>query len=178
MSDLKGTKTEKNLREAFAGESEARNKYEFFASKAKKEGYEKIAEYFQETADNEKEHAEVWYKLLEGIGPTTDNLSAAAAGESYEWKDMYKRMAIEAREEGFDEIADRMDKIADVEKSHEERYLTIKTVLDSGHVFKKDDEIMWRCRKCGHIHFAKEAPNKCPICGHEQGFFEIKADEI
>ncbi|MDR0398055.1 MAG: rubrerythrin family protein [Candidatus Nomurabacteria bacterium] len=178
MPELKGTKTEKNLIEAFAGESTARNKYEFYASKARKEGFEKIAAYFQETADNEKEHAEQWFKAYHGIGTTAENLEDAAAGENYEWTDMYERMASEARAEGFDELADKFDKVGAVEKSHEERYRRILDVVNAGKVFKKDDVVIWRCRKCGHIHVAKVAPERCPICGHEQAFFEINADEI
>jgi rubrerythrin len=178
MPELKGSKTERNLNEAFAGESMARNKYEFYASKARKEGYEKIAAYFQETADNEKEHAEQWFKLLDGINTTPENLVAAAAGERYEWDDMYVHMAKEAKEEGFDEIAAKFELVGAVEKSHEERYNKILEVVNAGKVFKKDDIVIWRCRKCGHIHVAKVAPERCPICGHEQSFFEINADEI
>lgn len=178
MPELKGTKTEKNLMEAFSGESQARNKYEFYASKARKEGYERIAAFFQETADNEKEHAEQWFKYFHGIGTTAENLKDAAAGENYEWADMYKRMAEEAAEEGFDEIAAKFEKVGDVEKTHEERYEKILEVVNAGKVFKKDDIVIWRCRMCGHIHVAKVAPERCPICGHEQAFFEIAADEI
>jgi len=178
MSDLKGTKTEKNLMEAFAGESQARNKYEFYAVKAQKEGYEKIAAFFQETADNEKEHAEQWFKEFHGIGTTAENLKGAAAGENFEWTDMYKRMAKEAREEGFDAIADKMDEVADVEKSHEERYNMILKTLEAGEVFSKNDEVVWRCRKCGHLHIGKTPPEKCPICGHDKAFAEIKSDVI
>ena len=178
MADLKGTKTEKNLMEAFAGESQARNKYEFFARAAQKEGYEKIAAFFQETADNEKEHAEQWYKEFYGIGTTAENLKTAAAGENFEWTDMYKRMAKEAREEGFDAIADKMDEVADVEKSHEERYNMILATLEAGEVFKKADDVVWRCRKCGHLHTGKTPPEKCPICAHEKAFAEIKSDVI
>lgn len=178
MPDLKGSKTLENLKTAFAGECQAYAKYEFYASKAKKEGYEKIAAYFQETADNEKEHAEQWFKEVHGVGTTAENLKDAAAGEKYEWKDMYVEFAKIAREEGFDEIADKMDRVGAVEKSHEERYNRISEVLDAGEVFKKDSDTIWRCRKCGNIHIAKTAPEKCLICGHEQAFFEINADEI
>ncbi|MDR0591114.1 MAG: rubrerythrin family protein [Candidatus Nomurabacteria bacterium] len=178
MPELKGTKTEKNLMDAFAGESQARNKYEFYASKARKEGYEKIAAFFQETADNEKEHAEQWFKYFHGIGSTAENLKDAAEGENYEWTDMYARMAEEAKEEGFSEVAFKMEKVAEVEKTHEERYNKILEVVEAGKVFKKDGVVIWRCRKCGNIHVAKVAPEKCPICGHEQAFFEIKAEEI
>ena len=178
MKDLKGTKTEKNLEAAFSGESQARNKYEFYASKAKKEGYEKIAAFFQETADNEKEHAEQWFKEFHGIGTTAENLKDAAEGENYEWTKMYEEFAKTAREEGFDEIADKMELVGKVEKSHEERYNKILEVLNSGKVFKKDEVIIWRCRKCGNLHIGESTPEKCPICGHLQAFFEIKYDEI
>jgi len=178
MADLKGTKTEKNLEAAFAGESQARNKYEYYASKAKKEGYEKIAAFFQETADNEKEHAEQWFKEFHGIGTTAENLKDAAAGENFEWTKMYKEFAETAREEGFDEIADKMDEVADVEKSHEERYNNILKTLEAGKIFKKDEEVIWRCRMCGHLHTGKEAPEECPICSHPQAFQEVKSDVI
>ena len=178
MAELKGSKTEKNLWEAFAGESQARNKYEFYASKAKKEGYEKIAAFFQETADNEKEHAEQWFKYLDGINDTEQNLKDAAAGENYEWTQMYARMAKEAKEEGFVEIAHKFALVAEVEKTHDARYQHIEGVLVSGKVFEKDEEIVWRCRKCGNLHFGKKAPAKCPICGHEQGFQEVKSDVL
>ncbi|MDR2523991.1 MAG: rubrerythrin family protein [Candidatus Nomurabacteria bacterium] len=178
MKDLKGTKTEKNLMEAFAGESQARNKYTFFAKKARDEGYERIAAFFEETAANEQEHAEQWFKYFHGIGTTAENLKDAAEGENFEWTDMYARMAKEAKDEGFAEIAFKMEKVAEVEKTHEERYNKILETVEAGEVFKKDDMVIWRCRKCGHIHIAKIAPEKCPICGHVQAFFEIKADEI
>jgi len=175
---LKGTKTEANLMSAFAGESQARNKYEFYARKAQKEGYEKIAAFFQETADNEKEHAEQWFKEFHGIGTTAENLADAAAGEKYEWSDMYVEFAKTAREEGFETIAKKMEEVADVEKSHEERYNMILAVLEAGEVFKKSEAVVWRCRKCGHLHTGKTPPEKCPICGHEQAFAEIKSDII
>lgn len=178
MADLKNSKTYKNLMAAFSGESQARNKYEFYASKARKEGYEKIAAFFQETADNEKEHAEQWFKHMDGIGNTAENLKAAAEGENYEWTDMYKKFAEEAKEEGFDDIAAKFERVGAVEKSHEERYRKILEVLDAGKIFKKDGVVIWRCRMCGNLHVAEEAPEVCPICGHLQSFFEIKADEI
>ena len=177
MAELKGSKTEKNLMEAFAGESQARNKYTYFASKAKKEGYEQIAAIFQETADNEKEHAKMWYKLLNGgIGTTEENLKEAAAGENYEWTDMYDRMAKEAREEGFDYIADLFEGVAKVEKEHEERYMKLVENLENGLVFSRDGEKIWKCRNCGHIHIGKDAPEVCPVCAHPKAYFEIKAE--
>ena len=178
MPDLKGSKTLKNLMTSFAGESEARNKYEFYASRARKEGYERIAAFFQETADNEKEHGEQWFKLAYGIGTTPENLKTAAEGENYEWTKMYAEFAKTAREEGFDEIADKFERVGAVEKSHEERYNKILEVLNAGKVFKKDDIVIWRCRMCGNLHVGKVAPDQCPICGHLQAFFEIKSDEI
>jgi len=175
MKNLKGTKTEKNLMEAFAGESQARNKYTYYASVAKKEGYEQIAAIFLETAENEKEHAKLWFKQLNGIGNTAENLKDAAAGENYEWTDMYKRMAQEAREEGFDEIAVLFERVAAVEKEHEERYKKLLENVEQGKVFKKDGEVVWRCRNCGHIHRGPEAPKVCPTCAHPQAFFEVAA---
>ena len=173
--NLKGTKTEKNLMEAFAGESMARNKYTYFASKAKKDGYEQIASIFQATADNEKEHAKIWFKLLNGgIGSTLDNLKAAAAGENDEWTDMYARMAKEAREEGFDDIAKLFDGVAAIEKEHEERYLALVSNIENGTVFKKDTKVVWICRNCGHIVDAPEAPKGCPVCAHPQAYFELR----
>lgn len=173
--NLKGTKTEKNLMEAFAGESMARNKYTYFASKAKKEGYEQIASIFQATADNEKEHAKLWFKLLSGgIGSTLDNLKAAAAGENDEWTDMYARMAKEAREEGFDDIARLFDGVAAIEKEHEERYLKLVENIENGTVFKKDSKVVWICRNCGHIVDSFEAPELCPVCAHPQAYFELR----
>lgn len=177
MADLKGTKTEKNLMEAFAGESQARNKYTYFASKAKKDGYEQIAAIFQETADNEKEHAKMWFKLLNnGIPSTAENLKAAAGGENYEWTDMYDKFAKEAREEGFDNIADLFEGVAKIEKEHEERYMKLLENLENGLVFSKDGDKIWKCRNCGHIHIGKEAPEVCPVCAHPRAYFEIKAE--
>ena len=175
MKDLKGTKTEKNLQEAFAGESQARNKYTYFASKARKDGYEQIAAIFEETAGNEKEHAKLWFKYLEGgdIKDTHSNLEAAAAGENYEWTDMYARMAKEAEEEGFKEIAAKFRLVGAIEKHHEERYRKLIENLDEGLVFSRDDERIWKCRNCGHIVIGKYAPKVCPVCNHPQSFFEI-----
>jgi len=173
MPDLKGTKTEGNLRAAFAGESQARNKYTYFASAAKKEGYEKIAAIFLETADNEKEHAKLHLKKLSGIGSTIDNLRAAAAGEMDEYMDMYPRMAREAREEGFPEIAVLFESIAEIEKAHQERYRILLEELEAGSFFKRDEPVRWRCRNCGHIHEGPEAPDACPVCSHPQAYFEL-----
>ena len=177
MKDLKGTKTEKNLQEAFAGESQARNKYTYFASKARKEGYEQIAAIFEETALNEKEHAKIWFKYLEGgaIKDTKSNLEAAAAGENFEWTDMYDRMAKEAEEEGFDEIAAKFRMVGEIEKHHEERYKKLIGNLESGVVFSRDNERIWKCRNCGHIIVGKYAPTVCPVCNHPQSYFEIDA---
>ena len=176
--ELKGSKTEKNLMEAFAGESQARNKYTYFASKAKKEGYEQIAAIFQETADNEKEHAKLWFKLLNGgeIGTTEENLKAAAEGENYEWTDMYERMAKEAREEGFDHIAYLFDGVAKIEKEHEERYKKLLENVKEGKVFEAGEIKIWKCRNCGHIVVGTKAPEICPICAHPKAYFEIKAE--
>ena len=176
--ELKGSKTEKNLMEAFAGESQARNKYTYFASKAKKEGYEQIAAIFQETADNEKEHAKLWFKLLNGgeIGTTEENLKAAAEGENYEWTDMYERMAKEAREEGFDHIAFLFDGVAKIEKEHEERYKKLLENVKDGKVFEAGEIKIWKCRNCGHIVVGTKAPEICPICAHPKAYFEIKAE--
>ena len=174
--ELKGSKTEKNLMEAFAGESQARNKYTYFASVAKKEGYEQIAELFLETAENEKEHAKIHFKYLNGIGDTKTNLAAAAAGENYEWTDMYDRMAKEAEEEGFTEIAAKFRGIAAVEKEHEARYRKLLENLENGEVFKRGSITIWKCRNCGHIVVGTEAPKVCPVCNHPQSFFEIKAE--
>ena len=177
MADLKGSKTEKNLMEAFAGESQARNKYTYFASKAKKEGYEQIAAIFQETADNEKEHAKMWFKLLNNGVPTTqENLKAAAAGENYEWTDMYDRFAKEAREEGFEQIAKLFEGVGKIEKEHEERYKKLLENLENGLVFSKDGDKIWKCRNCGHICIGKEAPEVCPVCAHPKAYFEVKAE--
>ncbi len=176
MADLKGTKTEKNLMEAFAGESMARNKYTFFASKAKKEGYQQIAAIFEETAANEKEHAKMWFKLLNGgaIGSTAENLKAAAAGENDEWTDMYERMAEEADDEGFTDIARLFRSVGAIEKEHEARYLKLLENVQDGSVFKKREKVIWICRNCGHIHEGPEAPEICPTCAHPQGYFELR----
>ena len=178
MPDLKGTKTEKNLMDAFAGESQARNKYTYYASKAKKEGYEQIAAIFQETADNEKEHAKIWFKLLHDgeVPTTTQNLSDAAAGENYEWTDMYDRMAKEAKEEGFDHIAYLFEAVGRIEKEHEERYKKLLENIEGGLVFSKDGDAIWKCRNCGHIVIGKQAPEVCPVCNHPKSYFEVKAD--
>ena len=175
--ELKGSKTEKNLMEAFAGESQARNKYTYFASKAKKEGYEQIAAIFQETADNEKEHAKLWFKWLNGgeIGSTYDNLIAAADGENGEWTEMYKRMAEDAKEEGFGQLAYLFGAVAKIEKEHEERYRKLAQNLKENEVFIKANETVWKCRNCGHIHIGKEAPLVCPVCNHPRSFFEVQS---
>ena len=176
--DLKGTQTEKNLMAAFSGESEARNKYTYFASKAKKEGYEQIAAIFEETAQNEKEHAKIWFKLLNGgeVPSTLDNLNAAAAGENFEWTDMYDGFAKTAREEGFDRIAYLFEAVGKIEKEHEERYRKLIENLEDGLVFSKDGDRIWKCRNCGHIVIGKDAPAVCPVCNHPQSYFEIKAE--
>jgi len=177
--ELKGSKTEKNLLEAFAGESMARNKYTFYASKAKKEGYEQIASLFLETADNEKEHAKLWFKALhDGMPSTLENLLDAANGENFEWTDMYARMAKEAREEGFEELAILFEGVGKIEKEHEERYRQLIQNLEEGQVFEKNGIVIWKCRNCGHIHVGKEAPQICPVCKHPQAYFEIKATNI
>ena len=173
--NLKGTKTEANLKTAFAGESEARNKYTYYASKAKKDGYNQIAAIFEETAANEKEHAKIWFKELGGIGDTKANLKAAAEGENYEWTDMYATFAKEAREEGFDQIAALFEGVAAIEKEHEERYLALLKNLEEGKVFEKDGEFVWKCRNCGHLHFGKSAPQVCPVCAHPQAYFELQS---
>lgn len=173
--DLKGSKTEKNLWEAFAGESMARNKYTFFASQAKKEGYEQIAAIFLETAENEKEHAKLHFKALSGIGNTLENLVAAAAGENEEWTDMYPRMAREAEEEGFKELANMFRQIGEVEEEHEKRYLAFKKNIEDGTVFEKDGKVFWKCRNCGAIFELQKAPQECPVCHHPQSFFELQA---
>ena len=176
--ELKGSKTEKNLMEAFAGESQARNKYTYFASKAKKEGYEQIAAIFQETADNEKEHAKMWYKLLNGgeIGTTIDNLTEAAEGENYEWTDMYENFAKTAKEEGFDRIAYLFEQVAKIEKEHEERYRKLLENVKNGTVFEAGEVKIWKCRNCGHIVVGTKAPEVCPVCSHPKAYFEIKAE--
>ena len=173
--ELKGSKTEKNLQIAVAGESQARNKYTYFASKAKKEGYEQIAAIFLETADNEKEHAKLWFKLLnDGDIPTTaENLKAAAEGENYEWTDMYAKMAEDAEEEGFKKIAAMMRGVAAIEKHHEERYLALLKNVEDGLVFSREGDMIWKCRNCGHIHIGKQAPGVCPVCAHPQSFCEL-----
>ena len=174
--ELKGTKTEKNLMEAFAGESQARNKYTYFASVAKKEGYEQIAALFQKTADNEKEHAKLWFKALKGIGSTAENLAAAAEGENYEWTDMYDKFARDAEEEGFTELAAQFRMVAAIEKAHEERYRALLSNVEMKAVFEKSDEIMWECRNCGHLVIGKKAPDVCPACKHPQSYFEVRAE--
>ena len=171
--DLKGSKTEQNLLIAFAGESQARNKYTYYASKAKKEGYEQIAELFLETAENEKEHAKLWFKYLhDGVPSTEENLKDAAAGENYEYTEMYTEMARVAKEEGFDEIARKFLMVAEIERKHEERYLALLERLNTQTVFIDSDVIVWKCRNCGHIHVGKFAPQKCPVCDHPQSYFE------
>jgi rubrerythrin len=178
MKDLKGTKTEKNLQIAFAGESKARNKYTYYASKARKDGYEQIAALFEETAQNEKEHAKLWFKYLMGgdIPSTPENLKDAAAGENYEWTDMYAKMAEEAREEGFTEIAAKFAMVGAIEKHHEERYLKLLDNINSEVVFSREGDRIWKCRNCGHIVIGKNAPKICPVCNHPQSFFEINAE--
>ncbi len=175
--DLKGTRTEANLMSAFAGESMATNKYTYFASKAKKDGYQQIAAIFEETAGNEREHAKMWYKLLHGgIGDTLENLGHAAEGENYEWTDMYDKFAKEAEEEGFDEIARLFRGVAAIEKEHEERYRKLISNIEEGLVFSKDGDMVWVCRNCGHVVIGKQAPEVCPVCAHPQAYFEVKAD--
>ncbi len=176
MSDLKGSKTEANLLTAFAGESQARNKYTYYASKARKDGYEQIAALFEETANNEKEHAKMWFKLLHGgIPDTATNLEDAAAGENYEWTDMYAGFAKTAREEGFDHIANLFEGVAKIEKEHEERYRALLKNVQEGLVFSRDGDMIWVCRNCGHIHVGKAAPEVCPVCAHPKAYFELKA---
>lgn len=178
MKELKGTKTEANLMTAFAGESQARNKYTYFASKAKKDGYVQIANIFEETAANEKEHAKMWYKLLKGgsIGSTIENLKEAAEGENYEWTDMYAEFAKEAKEEGFDEIAGLFEGVAAIEKEHEERYRRLLANIEGDLVFSKDGDVIWQCTNCGHICVGKKAPEVCPVCNHPQSYFQVKAE--
>lgn len=178
--NIKGTKTEKNLMEAFAGESQARNKYTFYSSKAKKEGYEQIAAIFDETAGNEKEHAKMWFKYLHnGEAPSTlENLIDAAAGEHGEWTSMYERMAKEAKEEGFDELAAKFLGVAAIEKRHEERYLKLAQLVKEGKVFKKTSKKVWICRNCGHVYVGDEAPKVCPVCNHPQAYFELHVEEF
>ena len=174
--ELKGTKTEKNLMAAFAGESQARNKYTYFASVAKKEGYEQIAAIFLKTAENEKEHAKLWFKYLDGIGNTAQNLKAAAEGENYEWTDMYDTFAKEAEEEGFKELAEKFRAVGRIEKTHEERYRTLLNNVEMNAVFEKADERMWECRNCGHIVVGKAAPEICPVCNHPRSYFEVREE--
>ena len=174
--ELKGSKTEKNLLAAFAGESQARNKYTYFASVAKKEGYEQIAAIFLQTAENEKEHAKLWFKELGELGTTAENLKAAAEGENYEWTDMYAKMAEEAEEEGFKAIAAKFRAVAKVEKAHEERYLALLHNVEMQKVFEKSEEVMWECRNCGHLVMGKKAPVVCPVCAHPQSFFEVRKE--
>jgi rubrerythrin len=178
MAELKGTKTEANLKAAFSGESEARTKYDYFASQAKKDGYEQISAIFAETALNEKEHAKMWYKHLVGGGirDTLWNLNDAAAGENYEWTDMYATFAKEAREEGFDDIAHQFEMVALVEKEHEDRYRTLISNVEGGLVFARSGDVLWQCRNCGHIMLGKEAPDMCPVCDHPKAHFQLKAD--
>jgi rubrerythrin len=173
MGKYSGTKTEKNLLEAFAGESQARNKYTYFASKAKKDGYEQIAALFLKTADNEKEHAKLWFKELNGIGSTAENLVHAAEGENYEWTDMYATFAKEAEEEGFIELAAKFRAVAKIEKSHEERYRALLKNVETAEVFKKAGVKVWECRNCGHFHVGEAAPELCPVCAHPKAYFEI-----
>ena len=174
--ELKGSKTEKNLLAAFAGESQARNKYTYFASAARKEGYEQIAAIFELTANNEKEHAKLWFKELKGIGSTLENLLAAAAGEHEEWTEMYKQFAKEAREEGFEELAKRFEGVAAIEKRHEERYRKLAANIEKGAVWVKVGENRWECRNCGHVYIGEKAPEVCPVCKHPQAYFEIEAE--
>lgn len=174
--ELKGSRTEANLKAAFAGESQARNKYTYYASKAKKDGYVQVAAFFEETANNEKEHAKMWFKLLDGIGTTEENLKAAAEGENYEWTDMYAGFAKEAKEEGFTDIARLFEGVAAIEKEHEQRYRKLLGNIESKTVFSKDGDVVWLCTNCGHLHVGKEAPQVCPVCAHPQAYFEIKAE--
>ena len=173
-----GTQTEKNLEAAFAGESMARNKYTYYASKAKKEGFEQIADLFTETANNEKEHAKIWFKLLHGgaVADTMTNLKDAAEGENYEWTDMYKTFAEDAKAEGFDHIAFLFEQVAKIEKEHEERYRKLLANIEEGIVFSRDGDMVWICRNCGHIHVGKEAPELCPVCAHPKAYFELRAE--
>ena len=176
MKELKGTKTEKNLATAFAGESEARNKYTYYASQAKKDGYVQISNLFLETAENEKEHAKIWFKLLHGIGTTAENLLDAAKGENYEWTDMYATFAKEAKDEGFDHIAFLFEQVAAIEKEHEERYRKLLANVEGKMVFSKEGDAMWQCSNCGHIVIGKDAPQVCPVCAHPQAYFQVKAE--
>ena len=177
--DLKGSKTEKNLMAAFAGESQARNKYTYYASRAKKDGFVQIANLFQETADNEKEHAKIWFKLLNGgqIKNTGENLADAASGENFEWTDMYKTFAREAREEGFDNIASLFEMVGEIEKSHEQRYLKLLKNIEDGRVFEKNGKVYWQCLNCGHIVEADKAPDVCPVCSHPKSYFKLLSED-
>ncbi len=176
--ELKGSRTEANLMTAFAGESQARNKYTYYASKAKKDGYVQIAQIFEETANNEKEHAKIWFKLLHdgGIPTTIENLKDAAAGENYEWTEMYAEFAVVAKEEGFDHIAALFEMVAKIEKDHEERYKKLLSNIEGGLVFSREGDMMWICSNCGHVHFGKEAPELCPVCAHPKAYFMVKAE--
>jgi len=178
MPDLKGTKTFENLQAAFAGESQARNKYTFYASKARKEGFVQISNLFLETAGNEKEHAELWFKLFEGIGTTTENLAAAAAGEHYEWTEMYKEFAETARQEGFEDIALQMENVAKIEAEHEKRYLKLKDNIETGKVFKRDMQVNWQCSNCGFIYAGTDAVDECPACKHPKAYFQLMEDNF
>jgi len=176
--ELKGSRTEANLMAAFAGESQARNKYDYYASQAKKDGYVQIAAIFEETAKNEKEHAKMWFKLLHGgkVPTTTVNLKDAADGENFEWTDMYKKFAEEARAEGFEDIARQFEGVAAIEKEHEERYRKLLANIEGGLVFSREGDMIWQCSNCGHIHIGKQAPEVCPVCNHPQSYFQIKAE--
>ena len=176
--ELKGSKTEQNLLAAFAGESQARNKYTYFASKARKDGYEQIASIFEETANNEKEHAKIWFKQLNGgeISSTLENLKSAASGENYEWTEMYKEFAETAKEEGFDEIAAKFRMVGAIEKEHEARYLKLLQNIKDGIVFSREGDCIWQCSNCGHLVIGKKAPEICPVCNHAQSYFQIKAE--
>lgn len=176
--ELKGSRTEANLLAAFAGESQARNKYTYYASQAKKDGYEQVAGIFEETAENEKEHAKLWFKLVEGIGDTAANLQSAIDGENYEWTEMYKEFARVAKEEGFDEIAERFTEVGEVEEEHEKRYQRLLDNIKDGKVFKKDEPVRWRCRNCGYVHEGPEAPEICPACLHPQKYYEVAAENF
>ena len=174
--ELKGSKTEKNLMTAFAGESEARNKYTYFASVAKKEGYEQISAIFLKTAENEKEHAKMWFKALGALGNTAQNLAAAAEGENYEWTDMYATFAKEAEEEGFTALAEKFRRVGEIEKHHEERYRALLSNVEMQKVFEKSEQTMWECRNCGHLVMGKKAPEVCPVCAHPKSYFEVRAE--
>lgn len=178
MKELKGSRTEANLMAAFAGESQARNKYTYYASKAKKDGYVQIAHIFEETAANEKEHAKIWFKLLHGgqVPETLDNLLDAAGGEHFEWADMYREFAEQAKEEGFDQIAYLFQEVGKIEKMHEERFRKLISNIEGSCVFSKDGETIWECANCGHIHIGKRAPEVCPVCSHPQAYFQVKAE--